>query len=236
MIAAILYKQELAERAALNKKQKANSKLRVVNHIAATDPDPSRRTLFIVEGLSALGSLISVRDSKTIGAYPLKGKVMNVRGVKPVDILRNKEISELLSIIGLEFGKPAVDLNYGRIAIMTDADVDGSGILALLLNLFSNWPELYDGGTICRTLTPLYVCEKAKDTQIFYNKSEFESFNSKGYIVSYIKGLGTLSKEAYKLCIMKPNYVRLNTKDSGLESLEMAFGDSADRRKDWMMS
>jgi DNA topoisomerase-2 len=236
MIAAILYKQEMADHAAMKKKQKANAKLRVVNHIAATHPDPSKRTLFIVEGLSALGSLISVRDSKTIGAYPLKGKVMNTRGMKPIDILKNKEISELLSIIGLEFGKPATDLNYGRIAIMTDADVDGSAILSLLMNLFANWPELYDQGIVCRTLTPLYVCEKGKDTQLFYNKTEFEKFNSKGYSVSYIKGLGSLSKPAYKESIMQPHFVRLNRTNAGLESLEMAFGDSADRRKEWMLA
>ena len=111
MVAAILYKKELADLRELNKKQKANTKLRVVNHIAATDADPKKRTLFTVEGLSALGSLISVRDSKTIGAYPLKGKVLNVRDMKPVDILKNKEISELLSILGLEFGKPAIALD-----------------------------------------------------------------------------------------------------------------------------
>jgi len=235
MVAAILYKQELAERAALNKKQKANTKLRVVNHIAATHPDPSKRTLFIVEGLSALGSLISVRDAKTIGAYPLKGKCLNVRGMRPVDILKNKEINELLSIIGLEFGKPAVDLNYGRVAIMTDQDVDGSAILSLLMNLFSNWPELFDQGIICRAMTPLYVCEKGKDIQIFYNKTEYDKFNSKGYTVSYIKGLGTLNRSSYKMCITEPNYIRLNTSNGGLDSLAMAFGESAQLRKDWMM-
>lgn len=236
MIAAILYKQELAERAALAKKQKANTKLRVINHIAATHPDPSKRTLFIVEGLSALGSLITVRDAKTTGAYPLKGKPANVRDMKPVDILKNKEISELLSIIGLEFGKPATNLNYGKIAVMADSDFDGSAILCLLLNLFSNWPELYDNGVIYRALTPLYVCEKAgKDTQLFYNKTDYDKFNSSSYTVSYIKGLGTLSKAAYKSCVTEPNFVRLNTGIDGLESLEMAFGNSADRRKKWML-
>jgi DNA topoisomerase-2 len=236
MIAAILYKQEMAEHAAMKKKQKANAKLRVANHIAATHQDPTKRTLFIVEGLSALGQMINVRDSKLHGAYPLKGKVMNVRGMKPLDILKNKEISELLSIIGLEFGQPAKDLNYGHIAIMTDADVDGSAILCLLMNLFSNWPELFDKGIIYRAVTPLYVCEKGKDTKLFYNKAEFEKFNSKGYEVSYIKGLGTLSKPAYKECIMQPYFVRLDRTNNGLESLEMAFGDSADGRKDWMMA
>lgn len=106
MIAAILYKKELADKLALQKKQKNTAKLRVVNHIAATDPNPENRRLFLVEGNSALGPHIAVRNPKTDGGYPLRGKVMNVRDMKPLDILKNKEISEMLSIIGLEFGKP----------------------------------------------------------------------------------------------------------------------------------
>jgi DNA topoisomerase-2 len=143
MVAAILYKQELADRAALNKKQKANTKLRVINHIAATHPDPLKRTLFIVEGLSALGSLISVRDSKTIGGLPLRGKVLNVRGMKPVDILKNKEISELLSVLGLEFGKPAIavdelfeiTLDGTKYVVSTDDEINHNGQLIKVSSL-----------------------------------------------------------------------------------------------------
>ena len=103
------------------------------------------------------------------------------------------------------------------------------------MNLFSNWPELFDEGIICRTLTPLYVCEKKGNTHLFYNKKDYDNFDSKGYEVSYIKGLGTLSKEAYKVCIMEPNYVQVHAGDSGLDTLEMAFGDDADKRKVWML-
>ncbi len=235
MIAAILYKKEMAEALELKKKQKSATKLRVVNHIAATDPNPENRTLFVCEGQSALGALISIRDSKKHGGYPLRGKVMNVRGMKPVEIMKNKEITELLSIIGLKFGQPAEDLNYGKIAIMTDADVDGSAIQCLLMNLFSHWPELYNN-RIFRLMTPLYVCVKGKDTKLFYNKESFDKFNSKGYEVSYCKGLGTMSKDAYRTCIMDPYMIKIENNDADFTKLEMAFGESADLRKTWMLA
>lgn len=110
MIAAILYKKEMSEKLALAKKQKSAAKARVVNHIAATDRDPENRMLLLTEGLSAIGSLIKVRDPKKVGGYPLRGKPLNVRGMKPLDIVKNKEMFELMSIIGLEIGKPAVEL------------------------------------------------------------------------------------------------------------------------------
>lgn len=185
---------------------------------------------------SAISMLVSVRDSKLHGGYPLRGKVMNVRGMKPVDILKNKEIFELLSVIGLEFGKEPTDLNYGKICIMSDADTDGDSIFCLLMNLFSNWPELFDQGRIFRVLTPLYVCTKGKSIKMFYNKTEFDAFDSKGWDVSYTKGLGTMAKEMYKECIMNPVLLRISAEDVDYAKLEMAFGDSADKRKEWMLA
>ena len=172
-------------------------------------------------------------SSEYIGGYPLRGKVMNVRGMKPVEIMKNKEIAELLSIIGLEFGKPAIDLNYGKIAIFTDADTDGSHILSLLLNLFSNWPMLFAEGRICRMLSPLYVCTKGKDVKWYYTKEEFDKANLKGYTVDYMKGLGSLPKQIYKDVINNPSLVTFDN-DDNFKSLELAFGDDADSRKKWM--
>jgi DNA gyrase/topoisomerase IV subunit B len=236
MISAILYKKELAEKLALQKKQKSVTKLRVINHIAATDSNPENRILFLAEGLSAIGPLIAVRDPKKHAGYPLRGKVMNVRGMKHIDIMGNKEITELLSIIGLELGKPAKNLNYGKIAIMTDSDVDGASIFCLLLNLFSNWPELYKEGRIVRLMTLLYSCVKGKTVQTFFDKTSFDKFNSKGYEVSYNKGLGTLTKEVYKACLHDPYFVEVLPSNDNFKKLQMAFGDSSEPRKEWMLS
>lgn len=236
MISAILYRKEMAEKLALSKKVKATAKIRIVNHIAAIDPDPEKRILCICEGLSAIGALISVRDPKTIGGYPIRGKPLNVRDMKPIEILKNKEISELLSIIGLEFGSSPNNLNYGKICIMSDADTDGDSIFCLLLNLFSNWPDLFTMGKIYRIMTPLYVCTKGKDVQNFYTKEDFDKFNPKGYEVEYCKGLGTMSKDSYRKCIMDPVFVKVSADSNDMDHLIMAFGDSAQKRKDWILN
>jgi DNA gyrase/topoisomerase IV subunit B len=232
MIAAILYKKEMAEKLALSKKLKAGAKVRVVNHIAATDPDPENRMLLIVEGLSALGSLIAVRDSKTTGGFPLKGKVLNIRDMKPIEILKNKEIFELLNILGLEIGKEPTDLNYGKIVVFTDSDKDGSAIYGLLLNLFSLWPKLFDDSRIYRLLAPLYFCTKGKQTKIFYTQSEFDKVDTKGWEVSYFKGLGSMPENVYSECVNNPRLVQVVP--DKLEYLEMAFGGDASLRKTWM--
>lgn len=234
MIAAILYKKEMAEKMALAKKQKATAKLRVANHIAATDTNPENRMLLLCEGLSAIGSLISVRDPKKVGGYPLKGKPLNVRGMKPVDILKNKEISEMMNIIGLEFGSPATNLNYGKIAVFSDSDTDGSHIFGLLLNLFSMWPELFEENRIYKMTAPLYYCTKGKDTKVFYTKEEFDKANLKGYNVDYFKGLGSMPEEVYRECVNNPRLIEVKADDFGV--LEMLFGDDANERKKWLLA
>ena len=235
MIQAILYKKEMQEKRELEKQQKQKKKVRVANHIAATGKIIEERILLITEGLSALGAIVETRNSSEfIGGYPLKGKVLNVNGMKPIDIIKNKEISELLAIIGLEIGKPATDLNYGKIAIMTDSDFDGAAICALLLNLFSLWPELFEKGKICSIKTPLYICTKGKDTKLFYTKEEFDNAKLVGYNVDYCKGLGSLPTNIYKECINNPK-ITVNQNTDNFDSLEMAFGPSADARKVWML-
>lgn len=233
MIASILYKIELAEMRELAKKQKATAKTRIVDHIAATDPNPENRTLLICEGNSAIGSLISVRDARTTGGYPIRGKLKNVRDMKPIDIMKNKEIAELLSVIGLEIGKPAINLNYGRIVAFTDRDLDGEHIFALMLNLYSLWPELFEQRRIYRMLSPLYYCVKGKQVKVFYTKEEFDNTDTKGWVVDYFKGLGSMPEEVYNDCVNNPQ-LELVVADS-LEKLEMAFGADANKRKEWMI-
>lgn len=234
-IEAILYKKEMAEKLALAKKQKANTRLRVVNHIAATDPNPENRRLFLVEGNSALGPHIAVRNPKTDGGFPMRGKILNVRDMKPIDILKNKEISEMLSIIGLEFDKPAKDLNYGKIILFSDLDYDGSHIFGLLLNLFSHWPELFTENRIYRCLAPLYYCTKGKNVKTFYTKEEFDQFNSSGYDVQFFKGLGSMPKEVYKDCLQNSVLVQVSADELDFQKLEMFFGADTSLRKDWML-
>jgi DNA topoisomerase-2 len=233
IIQAILYKKELEEMKELAKKAKAGKKKVVINHIAATDPNPEKRMLLLCEGLSAISALINVRNASTIGGYPLKGKVMNINGMRPIEIMKNVEIEELLSIVGLTIGEPAKKLNYGKIGIFTDSDTDGSHIFCLLLNLFSLWPELFKEKRIYRLKAPLFHCKKGKTDKFFYTYEEYAEFDTTGYTVSYYKGLGSMPEDVYAKVVNDPYLECVTEFDPKI--LEMAFGDDADGRKEWMM-
>lgn len=234
MIEAILYRKEMAEAKELAKKQKNTRKVNVLNHIVATDANPENRMLLLTEGLSALSGLLNVRDPKKIGGYPLKGKPMNVSGMRPLEIMKNVELAELMNIIGLEIGSEPTNLNYGKIAVFSDSDVDGAAIFCLLLNFFSLWPTLFKEKRIYRLRSPLYYCVKGKKTEMFYTKEEYDAFDSKGYDVSFFKGLGSMPENVYYECVNSPRLDCVSSMDK--EKLIMAFGDSAQARKEWMLS
>ena len=189
--------------------------------------------LLLCEGLSAIGNLINVRNAKTTGGYPLKGKVQNVHGMRPLEIVKNKEIAELLTVIGLYVGMPAENLNYGKIVVFSDADIDGSHIYCLLLNLFSMWPELFEQKRIYRLLAPLYYCTKGKQEKMFYTQEEFEAFDSKGWDVSRYKGLGSMPENVYEKCVNDPVLECVVDFDKAI--MDMAFGKESDARKEWLL-
>ena len=240
IVEASIQKKLLAERLAAARKQKRMKKKRIASHIEAMHSDPEKRTLMITEGLSAISSLIQFRDAKTIGGYPLKGKVRNVRGLTPNEMVENKEIAELLSILGLEVGKPAKNLNYGRIGIMTDADTDGASIACMLVNLFSCWPELFNDGRVHLVVTPLFIAEHRKtgEKRFYYNFEQYSSagLDAKQWEVDYTKGLGSLPEDIYERMIESPYMVRIDAGERGEETLEMAFGDSSEARKEWILN
>lgn len=235
VIDSILLKQKLAEQRLLSAQQKKIAKKRVANHIKAESPNSDDKILFITEGESAAGQLLTVRNTKIHGGYSLRGKVMNTHGMAPTDIIKNKELSELMSILGLEFGKPSHRPDYGKIAVMVDADTDGLSILCLLVNFFSNWKELFSDGRIYHLRTPIVIAKKGKQVKRFYDLQEYRDQQSslKGWETKYFKGLGSLNEEEYRLAIHEPYMVRITLDD--MEKLNMAFGDSAQARKDWLL-
>lgn len=233
MVAAILYKQELKELRELENKKKASRAARVANHISATDENPENKTLFLAEGLSALANFIATRDSRTMGAFPLKGKPLNVQGRRPLEIMKNDELSNIIRIIGLELGAPAKNLKYGKIAVFSDRDLDGHAIYCLLLNFFALWPELFHEKRIYRVMTPLFYCTKGKQVKIFYSTAEYMAENLDGWNVDRYKGLGSMPEHVYSECINNP--VMECISDYDIKKLNMAFGNDASLRKKWMM-
>lgn len=239
-IDSILRKKEAIEKRAATNALKKVQKKKIANHIAANDKDSEKKTLYIAEGLSASGMGLSVRDPKYHGFYSLRGKVLNTHDMSAYDILKNKELAELLAIIGLDLSDPEIlesELNYGKIAGLQDMDPDGNAIFCLLLMFFSRWPQLFKDKRILRVQTPLFVAKKkGKPAKYYYTFEEYEntSDNLTGYEITYIKGLGSLEKEDYKeTVIVNPRFIAVTLDD--IEKLNMTFGNSADARKEWMI-
>jgi DNA topoisomerase-2 len=173
--------------------------------------------LILCEGLSAMAGVvsgISSDDRNTIGIYPLKGKVLNVRGEAPKKISENKEIADIKKILGLETGKQYAcieevykSLRYGKIMVMTDQDLDGSHIKGLCINLFhSEWNSLIRiPGFVSFMNTPILRAKKGSETKLFYNTGEYEEWKQllgergvKGWSIKYFKGLGTSTSAEFK--------------------------------------
>ena len=173
--------------------------------------------LILCEGLSALSGIVSglsSEDRNTIGIYPLKGKLLNVRGEQLKKISENKEINDIKKILGLESGKVYTDINdvyqhlrYGKIMYMTDQDLDGSHIKGLCINLFhSEWSSLvHIPGFISFMNTPILRAKKGAQTMLFYNDGEYkewkDSFGEQGptgWTIKYFKGLGTSTAAEFK--------------------------------------
>ncbi len=167
--------------------------------------------LFICEGDSAGGSSKQARDRKTQAILPIRGKILNVETATLDKILNNAEIKNVISAIGTGI-EPKFDydkLRYGKIILMTDADVDGAHICALLLTFFYRYmPRLIEQGHLFIAQPPLYRIDAGK--QLFYALDEQEkdriisSLNGHKYEVGRFKGLGEMPAADLKATTMDP--------------------------------
>ncbi|ADG59915.1 DNA topoisomerase II large subunit [Acinetobacter phage Acj9] len=239
IIEAVLAKLLAAEKAANTKAAKKAAKAKVAKHIKPNlyGREDVETTLFLTEGDSAIGYLLTTRDRELQGGYPLRGKVMNTWGMQPNEMLKNKEIFDICAITGLTIGEKAEGLNYKNIAIMVDADPDGLGsIYPSLLAFFSNWPELFDQGRIRLCKSPIIIAEKGKDEKWYYDLAAYEAEKPllKGYTIRYIKGLGSLTEDNYAKVINDPQFDVVSLPENWRDQFEMLMGNDAQLRKDWM--
>ena len=208
-------------------------------------------TLLLVEGDSAKAGTISglsKEDRRTIGVYPLRGKLMNVRGEKAKKIGENKEVVEIKQILGLETGKRYTPetakekLRYGRVLFLTDQDLDGTHIKALCVNLFdSEWATLLAiPGFVGFMNTPILKARKGQQELTFYNDGEYEHWKAttdlRGWKVKYYKGLGTSTASEFKEYFAKKKVVTFSC--SGQEckdAIDMVFNKKrSSDRKEWL--
>jgi DNA topoisomerase-2 len=208
--------------------------------------------IILCEGDSAKAGIISgltSEDRNIIGVYPMKGKILNVRGENVKKIAENKEITEIKKILGLEIGKEyktiadvQKHLRYSKILFMTDQDLDGSHIKGLGINLFqSEWPSLYEiPGFIGFMNTPILKAKKGNQEKVFYNEGEYnvwkETEDSKAWKIKYYKGLGTSTGKEFREYFMQKKMVGFehNGKKSD-DAIDMVFNKKrADDRKYWL--
>lgn len=167
-------------------------------------------TLILTEGDSAKTFAMwgrSIVGSDKFGIFPLKGKVLNIRDATVQQLMNNEEINNLKQIIGLKQGVEYTNtssLRYGKVLLLTDADVDGSHIKGLIVNFFhAQWPSLIKLNFIQTLRTPIIKAIKGKKvieffTEQDYNKWKDSNINTSGYHIRYFKGLGTSQKDDAK--------------------------------------
>ena len=216
-------------------------------HKAGTSQS-SKCTLILTEGDSAKTLAVaglSVIGREYYGIYPLRGKCKNVRDASVKQLTANQEFSDLKQILGLQQGKVYKSLNelrYGKILIMRDADLDGTHIEGLLINMFDTfWQSLIDLGFITSMATPIVKATKGKTQLSFFTDSKFREWheqNKSGWTIKYYKGLGTsTSKEAHEYFKNISNLtVQIKNDEEAHKSLLLAFDKSlADNRKTWLL-
>jgi topoisomerase-4 subunit B len=173
--------------------------------------------LFIVEGESAGGTAKQARDRATQAIMPLRGKVLNVMSNSDEKFRANKELNELIDIIGAGTMKDWNEdkLRYEKIIIMTDADVDGSHIAALLMTFFyRDMPQLIHNGHLYLSCPPLYRITHGTESVYIDTDEELEElkagkFKGKKVEISRFKGLGEMMPAQLKETTMNPKTRRL---------------------------
>ena len=213
--------------------------------------------LFIVEGDSALGTAKLARSSDYQALLPIRGKILNVQKASIADMLSNAECAALLQVIGAGSGR-SFDLEaarYGKVVLMTDADVDGAHIRTLLLTLFFRYMRpMIEAGRVFAAVPPLHRVEvihsgrKANEIRYTYSEAELNhllaDLESKGLRykepIQRYKGLGEMDADQLSETTMDPAYrslrrIRVEDAEAAERVFDLLMGSVVAPRKDFII-
>jgi DNA gyrase subunit B len=216
--------------------------------------DPSRTELFIVEGDSALGTTKAARNSEFQAILPIRGKILNVQKASLSQMLENNECASIIQVIGAGSGK-SFDLNdarYGRVILMSDADVDGAHIRCLLLTLFNSYMRpLVEAGRVFAAIPPLHRIDVigGKKGEVHYTYSDDEMKKVIAQLkkdgkrwkepIQRYKGLGEMDADQLRETTMDPNHrtlrrITMNDVTKAEAMFELLMGNEVAPRKDFI--
>ena len=199
-------------------------------------------TLLIVEGDSAAGGMAKARDYTKYGILAIRGKILNCLAHPDEKIFQNEEIKLLLSAMNINPNKyDASKLRYGKIAICTDADSDGSHIgLLIMAALHYLAPKFIEEGRLCWLRSPLYIVKNGKKESYYFTDEEFNAVRGKVKgEVQRNKGLGALSPEQAHISMFTDEYQRMDVLEwspDAIQLLEQLMGEDVEPRRQFVFN